>query len=228
MLQRLIWTGVWAAHRPMPRWTSCSVAPLATQLRLSVLLSCSSHAVQGTSPKYDSHSGGDKLGRDPAQLLKTLVNSCKLGFVLQHQLPFSSQLTFGRQCSRCTDALQGTNPKYDSHSGGDKLGRDPAQLLKTLVDTCKLDAWVFCHLTSYTVRAPTGSSLLQAVCAVPADYLQHVAYEPGTLLLVQQLQPAGLPVSCCTHPQRSTAPSRQSCNLHSPCQVLRMASSRLP
>ena len=40
---------------------------------------------------------------------------------------------------------------YDDHyPGGDKLGRDPVQLLEGVACACKLDAWVFCHLNSTT------------------------------------------------------------------------------
>ena len=48
--------------------------------------------------------------------------------------------------------LQGSNPKYDAHCGGDKLGREPAALLRGFAAACRLDAWVFCHLTSYTAK----------------------------------------------------------------------------
>ena len=70
--------------------------------------------------------------------------------------------------------LQGSNPKYDNHSGGDKLGRDAKQLLKGFVDACKLDAWVFCHLTSYTAKMIRQfRSLLGATLSFSAQHTQN-------------------------------------------------------
>ena len=43
-------------------------------------------------------------------------------------------------------------PKNDRYLGGDKLGRDAAELLRQLAEDCKLDTYLFCHLTEWTQK----------------------------------------------------------------------------
>ena len=68
-------------------------------------------------------------------------------------------------------------PKNDHYLSGDKLGRDAAELLRQLAEDCKLDTYMFCHLTEWTQKmvdrfkdllgecppAPCASSSLQCI-----------------------------------------------------------------
>lgn len=53
----------------------------------------------------------------------------------------------------------------DDYPGGDKLGRDPIKLLLDVVQGCRLDTWVFCHLTGLTAKMMRQfKALLGALC----------------------------------------------------------------
>ena len=43
----------------------------------------------------------------------------------------------------------------DDYPGGDKYGRQGAVLLQQLAEGCRLDAYLFCHLTQYTKQMVT-------------------------------------------------------------------------
>lgn len=43
-------------------------------------------------------------------------------------------------------------PRNDHYLGGDKLGRNAAELLRQLAEDCRLDTYLFCHLNDLTKK----------------------------------------------------------------------------